>query len=199
MNLLDFSALAVPAGFQTDGMPFGVTLFAPAFSDQALMPVGDVLHRSLVKTQGARDLPLPDAEPLNDLPAGWTRVAVCGAHLSGLPLNYQLTDRKAYLLETTKTSEHYRLYALPGGPPYRPGLVRSDQGASIEIEIWAMPLERFGSFVAGIPAPLGIGMLETCHGGWVQGFLSESYALVNATEITHLGSWREYVSAMQQK
>lgn len=195
MNLLDFSALAVPAGFQKDGMPFGVTLFAPAFSDRALMSVSDSLHRNLVKTQGALDLPLPVSSLTNDLPAGWTRVAVCGAHLSGLPLNHQLTERGAYLLEATKTSEHYQLYALPGGPPYRPGLVRSDQGAAIEIEVWAISLEQFGSFVAGIPAPLGIGMLETRSGEWLQGFVSENYALTAAKDISGLGSWRKYIAS----
>ena len=195
MNLLDFSALAIPAGFQQDGMPFGVTLFAPAFSDRALMSVGDALHRSLVKTQGALDFPLPDSRLTSDLPAGWTRVAVCGAHLSGLPLNHQLTERGAYLLEATKTSEHYQLYALPGGPPYRPGLVRSDQGAAIEIEVWAISLEQFGSFVAGIPAPLGIGMLETGSGEWLQGFVCESYALTAAKDISGLGSWRKYIAS----
>jgi allophanate hydrolase len=193
MNLLDFSALAVPTGFQSDGLPFGVTLFAPAFADRALLNVGDRLHRELATTQGATGLPLPEAVSQQSLAPGWTRVAVCGAHLSGLPLNHQLTDRGAYLLEQTRSSGHYRLYALPGGPPYRPGMLRDEGGAAIEIEIWAIPLDQFGSFVAGIPAPLGIGMLETAAGEWVQGFICESFAVAEATEITRLGGWRAYL------
>lgn len=206
MNLLDFSALAVPAGFESNGLPFGVTLFAPAYTDRALMAVGDRLHRALVTTQGATDLPLPEkAVSSKLLPEGWTTVAVCGAHLSGLPLNYQLTERGAYLLEATRTSADYRLYALPGGPPYRPGMVRAAAGENIEIEIWAIPLDRFGSFVAGIPYPLGIGMVETEAGQWTQGFVCESHALFEARsesgseaeDITHLHSWREYLKKKQ--
>lgn len=194
MNLLDFSAVAVPVGFQKNGFPFGVTLFAPAFTDRALMQVGDRLHRALVTTQGATGLPLPESQQEKELPQGWTRVAVCGAHLSGLPLNHQLTDRNAYLLEATSTSPNYQLYALPGGPPYRPGLVRDEQeGVTIEIEVWAIPLEHYGSFVAGIPAPLGIGMLETEAGEWVQGFACDSYALADARNISSFGGWRAYL------
>ncbi len=194
MNLLDLSALAVPAGFQSDALPFGVTLFAPAFADRALLNIGDRLHRAMTDTMGATGLPLPELAPAVQLLPGWTRVAVCGAHMSDLPLNHQLTDRGAYLLEKTTTSAHYDLYALPGGPPFRPGLLRTLGGASIEIEIWAIPLDRFGSFVAGIPAPLGIGTLETASGEWVQGFICESHAVAQATRITELGGWRAYLA-----
>jgi len=198
MNLLDFSALAVPVGFEHSGLPFGVTLFAPAYTDRALMAVGDRLHRTLLSTQGAMDLPLPsEAVSSKKLPEGWTTVAVCGAHLSGLSLNYQLTERGAYLLEATRSSGDYRLYALPGGPPYRPGMVRAEAGENIDIEIWAIPLEQFGSFVAGIAYPLGIGMIETETGQWLQGFVCESHALSAAEDITHLGSWREYLKSTQ--
>lgn len=194
MNLLDFSAVSVPSGFQSNGLPFGVTLFAPAFTDRSLLTVGDRLHRALVSAQGATGLSLPTGAGRKKLPAGWTRIAVCGAHLSGLPLNHQLTERGAYLLEKTETSANYQLYALPGGPPYRPGLVRAEGGCAIEIEIWAISLQEYGSFVAGIPAPLGIGMLETRAGEWVQGFLCETYALAEAGNISSLGGWRAYFS-----
>jgi allophanate hydrolase len=194
MNLLDFGAVAVPAGFQKNGFPFGITLFAPAFSDRALMTVGDRLHRALSTTQGATGLPLPETVKQKELPTGWTKLAVCGAHLSGLPLNHQLTDRCAYLLEATRTSPHYQLYALPGGPPFRPGLVRVEQdGVAIEIEVWAIPIAQYGSFVAGIPAPLGIGMLETEAGVWVQGFACDAYALADARNISPFGAWRAYL------
>jgi allophanate hydrolase len=195
MNLLDLSAYAVPAGFQSDGLPFGVTLVGHAFHDSALLQLGDRLQRCLVTTQGATQCPLPNPTEPAGPGAGWTRVAVCGAHLSGLPLNHQLTERGGRLLQQTRTAPYYHLYALAGGPPQRPGLVRRETGAAIEIEIWALPLAEYGSFVAGIPAPLGIGTLETAEGQWVQGFLCEDYALHKAEEITHLGGWRAYVQA----
>ncbi|MDX1824106.1 MAG: allophanate hydrolase, partial [Thiohalomonadales bacterium] len=195
MNLLDLSAYAVPAGFQLDGMPFGVTLIGRAFHDTALLKLGDQLQRSCVTTQGATHWTLPSSSELTESEAGWTRVAVCGAHLSGLPLNHQLTDRGGRLLAKTRTAPVYHLYALPGGPPQRPGLARRETGAAIEIEVWALPLEEYGSFVAGIPAPLGIGQVETADGEWVQGFLCEDYALQDAEDITHLGGWRTYIKA----
>lgn len=198
MNLLDLSAVAVPAGFQSDGLPFGVTLFAPAFSDHTLLAIGDRLHRESVDTLGATDLPLPPVDGEKKLPTGWTRVAVCGAHLSGLPLNHQLTDRGAYLLEKVTTSPHYQFYALPGGPPYRPGLIRVDKGTSIEIEVWAISLQEYGSFVAGIPAPLGIGTVETEAGEWVQGFICEAHALEKAKDISSFGGWRAYLTSEQK-
>jgi allophanate hydrolase len=195
LNLLDLSAYAVPAGFQADGLPFGVTLVGRAFHDSALLQLGDRLQRGLVTTQGATQCPLPIATETAGLGAGWIQVAVCGAHLSGLPLNHQLTERGGRLLQQTRTAPYYRLYALAGGPPQRPGLVRRETGAAIEIEIWALPLAEYGSFVAGIPAPLGIGTLETAEGRWVQGFLCEDYAVHKAEEITHLSGWRAYIQA----
>ena len=123
-------------------------------------------------------------------------VLVCGAHLSGLPLNWQLTDRNARLKQTTTTANAYRMYALAGGPPFRPGLIRDDkQGAAIAVEVWSVPSEQFGSFVAGIPAPLGIGKVQLHDGSWVSGFICEPYGLDGATEITQLGSWRAYLAS----
>ena len=195
MNLLDLSAYAIPTGFQSDGLPFGVTLIGRAFHDAALLKLGDRLQRSSVTAQGATPWTLPNPTELTESEPGWTRVAVCGAHLSGLPLNHQLTDRGGQLLAKTRTAPVYHLYALPGGPPQRPGLVRRETGAAIEIEVWALPLEEYGSFVAGIPAPLGIGQVETAEGEWVQGFLCEDYVLQDAEDITHLGGWRAYLKA----
>lgn len=194
MNLLDFAALAVPAGFRADGLPFGVTLFAPAFADRDLLALGDRLQRASVDRLGATGHPLPV-----DAVAGGGEhvvpVAVCGAHLSGLPLNHQLTERRARLVETTTTAPVYRLYALPGGPPERPGLVRvADGGAAIEVEVWQMPASEFGAFVAGIPAPLGIGRITLADGREVPGFIAESVAIEGTAEITHLGGWRRYLS-----
>ena len=123
-------------------------------------------------------------------------VAVCGAHMEGLPLNQQLTSRNATLVSRTRTALKYKFYALPGGPPSRPGLVRvASDGACIEVEVWSVPASHFGSFVAGIPTPLGIGRVELESGEQVPGFLCESYATAAATDITALGSWRRYLAS----
>ena len=197
MNLLDLSATAVPAGFQNDGLPFGVTLVAPAHRDIPLLHLAARLQRASVQTMGATQLPIPASEAIDAEPAGsgQVRVAVCGAHMAGLPLNHQLASRGARLVRATRTAPVYRFYALPGGPPLRPGLVRRDPGAAIEVEVWELPAAQFGAFVAGIPAPLGIGTVELEDGSRVQGFVCESYAVDNAKDITALGGWRAYLAA----
>jgi allophanate hydrolase len=126
------------------------------------------------------------------------RVAVCGAHLSGLPLNPQLTSRNGRLVANTTTSPDYKLYALPGTPPLRPGLVRVDKnerGFAIEVEVWELPASEFGSFVAGIPAPLGIGTITLAGGESVQSFLCEGYAVADARDISQFGGWRRYMQS----
>jgi len=115
--------------------------------------------------------------------------------MQGLPLNHQLRDRGAYFIERTHTAPSYRLLALPGGPPYRPGLLRtSGGGACIEIEIWALPTEQLGLFVQGIPAPLGIGKVALQNGAEVPGFICEGYAASGSADITEFGGWRAYIS-----
>ena len=125
-------------------------------------------------------------------------LAVVGAHLSGLPLNGQLLERGATLAEATHTAPRYRLYALPGTTPPKPGMVRAadgDPGAAIELEVWNLPQRALGSFLALIPAPLGLGSIELADGRWVHGFLCESRALVGAQEITALGGWRAFLAS----
>jgi len=197
MNLLDYAATAVPAGMQRDGLPFGVTLFAPAHKDVPLLHLASKLQRATVATTGATTHPLPAAERVDVVPApsGLVRVAVCGAHMSGLPLNHQLTSRGARLVTATKSAPAYKFYALPGGPPYRPGMVRSDGGTAIELEVWELPVSEFGSFVAGIPAPLGIGTIELADGSSVQGFVCDAYATRDAKDITSYGGWRAFMES----
>ncbi|WP_422126539.1 allophanate hydrolase [Thioalkalivibrio sulfidiphilus] len=195
MNLLDLASLAVPAGFQADGLPFGITLIAPAFGDGALLPLGERFQHASVETQGATAHPVPAPRPVTGPAPGHLRVAVCGAHMQGLPLNHQLTERGARLVAKTRTSPHYRFYALAGGPPWRPGLVRDAGGQAIEVEVWELPAAHFGSFVDGIPAPLGIGRVELADGSRVAGFLCEPHGVADAREITHLGGWRAYLGA----
>jgi allophanate hydrolase len=115
--------------------------------------------------------------------------------MQGLALNHQLTERGAHLVARTRTAPMYRFYALPGGPPQRPGLLRVDQGgAAVEVEVWSVPEAQFGSFVAGIPEPLGIGKVQLEDGTSVPGFLCESYAVADAVDITALGSWRAHLA-----
>ncbi|ABM63125.1 allophanate hydrolase [Halorhodospira halophila] len=195
MNLLDCSAVAVPAGFQDNGLPFGVTLFAPAFYDTDLLSLAGQLQAALVNRLGATGRPLPPTEPPPCAPGHAVELAVCGAHLSGLPLNHQLTERRGRHLATMHTAPRYRLYALPGSEPQRPGLVRDRRdGAAIEVEVWSLPAQEVAGFMAGIAAPLGIGRVELADGRWIPGFLCESAATEGAEEITHLGGWRRYVS-----
>ncbi len=175
MNLLDYTAVAVPAGFMKNDMPFGVTLFAQAFKDKSLLNFARCLHESQELTLGATSLPLPksDVKTSYEDPT-MVRIVVCGAHMQGLPLNYQLIERQARFIERTTTSPCYRLYALAGGPPKRPGLVRDEQnGKAIEVEVWEMPTEHFGSFIKLVPPPLGIGTLELQNGSKVNGFICE--------------------------
>jgi len=122
------------------------------------------------------------------------KVAVCGAHMSGLPLNSQLTVLGGVLVQVTSTAAEYRLYKLNGFTPERPGLLRVAQdGVAIELEIWELPLKSYGAFVAVIPAPLGIGTIRIADGSVVQGFLCEHYATLNASDISHLSGWRGYL------
>jgi len=195
MNLLDLSALAVPAGFRDDGLPNGVTLFAPAFYDRELLGIGAQLHRQLGGNMGATDVPLPDVTPAPGSKTGYLPVAVCGAHMEGLPLNHQLTERGGRLIARTSTSPSYRLYLLPGGPPQRPGLVRSKDGACIELEVWELPAVNMGDFLNQIPSPLGLGRVQLADGSNVPGFLCEAHAVEQAQEITRCGGWRKFLSS----
>ncbi|OYW36540.1 MAG: allophanate hydrolase, partial [Hydrogenophilales bacterium 12-61-10] len=192
MNLLDLAATAVPAGFQSTGLPFGVTLIAPPHQDGPLLHLASRMQQALGGKLGATDHALPPAEPLSLLPDGQVRLAVVGAHLSGLPLNVQLTERSARLVSATQTAAKYRFYALSDGK--RPGLVQVQEGgAAIACEVWEMPAAAFGPFVAGIPAPLGIGTLERVDGSMVNGFICEGIAVAGAQDITQYGGWRAWL------
>ncbi|RZU99206.1 allophanate hydrolase [Spiribacter vilamensis] len=186
MNLLDLSAVAAPGGFTPDGLPFGLTLAAPACMDRALIDLAERLQRH-------SRLPL-------GVGGGEDRmaIAVCGAHMSGLPLNPMLTERGGHHLQTTRTAPLYRLYALPGGPPERPGLVRVDaDGQAVEVEVWTLPRHRVGDFLQTIPAPLGLGRITLEDGSDVTGFVCEAYATEQAEDISALGSWRRYLTRLK--
>ncbi|ANX05514.1 allophanate hydrolase [Immundisolibacter cernigliae] len=197
MNLLDLCAVAVPCGFLPSGLPFGVTLQAPAGNDRALLVLADRLHRALNETLGATGLPLAATPPLVDDSQGEALfpIAVCGGHMQGLPLNGELTGLGGRLRERTRTVPAYRLYALAGFSPPRPGLVRDPSGSSIELEIWTLPLAAVGPFLAGVPAPLAIGSVQLADGSCVKGFLCEGHAVSGATDITSLGGWRAWLAS----
>jgi allophanate hydrolase len=183
VNLMDLAAVAAPAGFRSNGLPFGISFIGPAFSDEALLALA---HRYL----GGKT-------PFLDKAPGCVELAVLGAHLTDQPLNSQLTRRGARLIKTCRTAPCYRLYALKGTRPPKPGLARDDQfqGSGIEVEVWAIPEDEFGSFTAEIPKPLGIGNVTLETGEFVKGFITEPYALAAATEITHFGGWRNYLAS----
>jgi allophanate hydrolase len=204
VNLLDYSAVAIPAGFTTKGLPFGVTLFADHLQDKFLQQISQRYFSIKSWGMGATGADMPLNHKSTTTSDHYIEVAVCGAHLSNMPLNHQLLDRNAIFIEASSTSANYQFFALAGGPPMRPGLQRVNsnlhskdpQGACIFIEIWAVPKEHFGSFVAGIPAPLGIGKLETINGRWLSGFICEDYGLQGATDITKFKDWREYINSL---
>ncbi len=197
MNLFDLAGVAVPTGFRSDGMPFGVTLVGAHSTDRDLLAIAARLQRASVQTVGSLGAPMPESsdfvESMDDVKSHLA-IAVCGAHMSGLPLNHQLTERGAYLLQSTRSAPVYRLYALPGGPPHRPGMIRvAADGVSIDLEVWAVPLHAVGSFINGIPSPLGIGRIDLITGERVAGFLCESYAIHTDGDISAYGGWRSYL------
>jgi allophanate hydrolase len=198
VNLLDLCALAVPGRFRSDGFPSGVTLIAPRGQDGLLAALGARLHARAGVTIGATGANVP-AVP-DDAPTvqpGEIEIVVVGAHLSGMPLNHELTRRHGRFLRAVPTTPDYRLYALPGGPPFRPGLMRvaAGTGSAIETEVWALRPEGFGSFVAGIPAPLGIGTTRLADGTTPKGFIVEAEGIVGATDISAFGGWRHYMAS----
>ncbi|KAA6456666.1 allophanate hydrolase [Acidobacteria bacterium AB60] len=199
VNLLDLAAVAVPAGMKPNGLSFGVSLIGPAFSDDGLLRVADRLHRRLAKTIGGTERLLASTASLpsySTAPPGCLLMAVVGAHLTGQPLNWQLTERKARLVRTTRTGGQYRLYALANTTPPKPGLVFTPgfKGEGIEIEVWAMPEQTIGSFLNMIPPPLCLGTIRLADGSQVRGFLCEPSGIEGAQEITHFGGWRHYVA-----
>jgi allophanate hydrolase len=200
-NLYGYAAIAIPTGFDTNNhLPAGVTLIGPAFSDDALAPFSDALHRSFATGMGKDKVAkIPEASrvaPGND---GLVTIVVVGAHLTGMPLNHELTKPGGKLVKTCRTAGDYRLYVLPNTTPPKPGLIREPgfQGAGLEVEIWKVTPAAFGQFVQNIPAPLGIGKVTLDDGSQVSGFLCEAHAVANADDITSLGGWRAYIAQRQ--
>lgn len=195
VNLLDLCGLALPAAMRSDGIPFGITLLAPAGRDAFLASIGRVFHADTALPVGAKGVAQP---PLASVPADAADeipIAAVGAHLSGMALNGELTALGGRLLEATRTAPDYKLYALSTTPP-KPGMLRVEagKGAAIELEIWSLTAAAFGKFVAAIPPPLSIGTIRLTDGRGVKGFIVEPEALSGARDITAYGGWRAYMA-----
>jgi allophanate hydrolase len=196
VNLLDLCGLALPAAMRPDGIPFGITLLAPAGRDAQLASIGRAFHADTKLKMGSKGLAQP---PLAVLPvevgADEITIAVVGAHLSGMALNGELQVLGGRLIEATATAPDYRLYALDTTPP-KPGMLRVDAGAghSIKVELWALSAAAFGKFVAAIPPPLGIGTVQLADGRGVKGFVVEPAAINGARDISSFGGWRAFMA-----
>jgi allophanate hydrolase len=188
VNLLDLSAVAVPAGFRDNDTGFGVTLIGPAHADRALLTLAQAYEETA---------PMPDTPALDTTGKPQkVRLCVVGAHLQGMPLHWQLTSRDARLLARTKTAASYRLYAMANSTPPKPALVFAEGGAAIDVEVYELPVVAFGSFVVEVPAPLAIGTVILEDGSQVKGFVAEPRAMTGALDITHLGGWRPYIASL---
>jgi allophanate hydrolase len=196
VNLLDLCGLALPAAIRPDGIPFGITLLAPAGRDAQLASIGRVFHADTKLTMGSRNLPQPAlAAPPAGVGADEIAIAVVGAHLSGMALNGELKALGGRLLEAAATAKDYKLYELDSTPP-KPGMLRVEAGtgSSIELEIWALPAAAFGQFVAAIPPPLSIGTVRLADGRGVKGFIVEPAGVTGARDISAFNGWRAFVA-----
>ncbi|MEC9346788.1 MAG: allophanate hydrolase [Pseudomonadota bacterium] len=196
MNLLDLSGVALPAGFRGDRLPFGVTLAAPAFRDRDLLALADRLHRLDAPTLGATGWPIPEAGTVTVAPEG-IEIAVCGAHMSGLPLNGELRRLGGVLDRRARTADCYRFYALRGAKPARPGLVRTAKGAghAIDVEVWRLPPSGIAALLQNIPGPLALGTVSLSDGTTTKGFVCEAAGAADGEDISRFGGWRQYLAA----
>ena len=196
VNLLDLCGLALPAAMRPDGIPFGITLLAPAGHDAQLASIGRVFHADTKLKMGSKCLTQP---PLAAVPSGVNgdeiAIAVVGAHLSGMALNGELKALGGRMLEEAATAPDYTLYALSTTPP-KPGMLRVEpgKGYQIELELWALSATAFGKFVAAIPPPLSIGTIRLADGRDVKGFLVEPLATNGARDISSFGGWRAFIA-----
>jgi allophanate hydrolase len=196
VNLLDMCGIAVPTAPRSDARPGSVTLLAAAGQDAVVAAVARGFEADCPRNMGATAHPVPMPPPLPAAMSDRIELAVCGAHMTGLPLNWQLTDLGATFVRRAQSSADYKFYALAGGPPERPGMVRADGPGTgaVALEIWSLPTTAVGTFVVGIPAPLGIGTIKLSDGSLVKGFLCEAIGTLGATDITALGDWRAYLA-----
>lgn len=196
VNLLDMCGIAVPTAPRSDGRPGSVTLLAGAGQDALVAAVARGFEADCARNMGATAHPIPAPAALPNAVSDHIELAVCGAHMTDLPLNWQLTNLGATFVRKAQTTPDYKFYALAGGLPARPGLVRSEGAGTgaIAVEVWSLPKTAFGTFMAGIPAPLGIGTVSLADGAAVKGFICEASGIAGATDITELGDWRTFLA-----
>ena len=196
VNFADLAAIALPNTIRADGLPSGVTFIAPAWHDQALANFAQKWQALTALTLGKSQQHYQ--KTLEITSKNSVKLAVVGAHLTAMPLNFQLTTRQGTLLNKTYTAKNYKLFALKNTSPAKPGLQSDATGTSIEVEVWDIPLANFGAIVAEVPAPLGIGSVQLEDGSWVKGFICEGYAINDAIDISHFGGWRAYIQSLNQ-
>ncbi len=187
VNLLDMAAVAAPAGFRTNATGFGVSFLGPAWSEVRLLALAERLAELT-----------PGSRPPLDLAARaqTVKLAVVGAHLSGMPLHWQLASRNARIVGAGRTQAAYKLYAMAGGSPPKPALVHVGvDGAAIEVEVYELDLAAFGGIVAEVPPPLAIGTVDLETGESVKGFVAEPRAVTGARDITQFGGWRAFIES----
>jgi len=195
-NLLDLSAIAVPAGRLSSGLPFGVTLIGPAFHEPVLAALAQAFHRATGLMLGATGTPQPGFGAAPTTPYPRLPLAVFGAHMDGLPLNLQLRALGARLAGPCRTAPSYRMFRVPGGGPARPGVVKVvEDGVALDGEVWEVPVEAVGAFLAMIPPPLGLGTVALADGTMVKGFICEPAGVAGAEDISQHGGWRAYLAA----
>jgi len=190
VNLCDMAAIAVPAGFDGNGMPIGMTLAGPAWSEGRLAALADHLHRATANCFGAMRAALPPAAIPDALAADETALFCIGAHMSGLPLNHQVTTLGGRFQRTARTAPGYRLHVLGN----RPGMLRAPSNGQIDGEVWAMPTAAIGTLLALVPPPLCFGTVELDDGACL-GFLAEADGIAKAPDITRYGGWRAWLAA----
>lgn len=196
VNLMNLCAITVPAPFRADGRPGSVTFIAPAEADAEVASLGSLIEAWGDRKLGATTWPFKGISLTEGASNQVVRIAVCGAHMSGLPLNHTMTEIGARFVRAEKTANDYKFYALPSVKVARPGLVRTaaGRGASVALEIWDIPEHKFGGFMKTIPAPLSIGTIKLSSGENVNGFLCEAVAAEGGQDITELADWRKYIS-----
>ena len=190
-NLCDLAGFAVPIGFDPDGRPVGGVLLGPAWSEGRLAPIADGLHRRFATTIGATPQPLPPPDQPDVLGPEETALFCVGAHMSGLPLNHQVTALGGRFVREAVTQPDYRLFAVGD----RPGMIRAVDGSAISGEVWALPTTAIGPLLAKVPPPLCFGTVALDDGPCL-GFLAEHAGVANAQDITRFGGWRAWLNSV---
>ena len=201
VNLMDLCAITVPTPVRLDGLPGSITLIAKAANDSEIAALACLVEAWECRKLGATDWTLQKTNLPETASDKVVRIAVCGAHMTGLPLNPSLVALGARFVKADQTTNEYKFFALPSPDVARPGLVRTTQkdGNSISVELWDLPENRFGYFIKTIPAPLCIGTIQLIDGTEVKGFLCEQFAATESEDITHIGNWRTFLEKRSQR